>query len=90
MNTALTDLAYSIFFGDFRAVKAVTVAAGSNTITFASALPANTYSLIAEVTDASGNPIDYACDTDSFAAEGFTIVCAAAGRLNYCAIYTNS
>jgi hypothetical protein len=86
MNTALTDLAYSILFADVRKAKATAITAGANTITFSSAIAADTYTLVLRAYDADGNPIDVAVDSDSYTVNGFTLTAATAGRLDYAAI----
>ena len=64
----------------------VTLAAGSNAITFSSALTTTTYSLCAYPYTASGGNIQYSIDPASRTVNGFTIVTASAGKLDYIAL----
>jgi len=65
---------------------AVTLTAGSNAITFSSALSTASYSLLAYPYTASGGNVQYSIDPASRTINGFTIIVASAGKLDYSAI----
>lgn len=65
----------------------VTLTAGSNVISFSSAMPAATYSLTVRTYTALGGQIQYSIDPTSQTVNGFTIVVASAGKLDYIALY---
>jgi hypothetical protein len=66
---------------------AVTIAAGSNAITFSSAMPAATYSLQPFAYTATGGMIQISVDPASRTVNGFTLIAASAGKLDYIALY---
>jgi 3-oxoacyl-ACP reductase-like protein len=80
-------IAASVTSLNSRRGRSVAIVAGSNAITFSSALPAATYSLTIRTFTSNGGMIQYSVDPTSLTVNGFTLVSASNGFLDYIALY---
>ena len=80
-------IAASVTSLNSRRGRSVAIVAGSNAITFSSALPAATYSLTIRTFTSNGGQIQYSIDPTTLTVNGFTLVSASNGFLDYIALY---
>jgi len=86
MNTALIDLSDSIFFGERREGKGEVIAAVGTVIVFATPMTTDQYVVLVRPYDSLGDFIEWKVDPTLMTANGFTIVPAADGLLDYHAV----